>query len=105
MCQENHPELYDFICEAILYHSNGNKETILKRESVYPGRCIIDESGYEPIPAVTGRFVKLKDEPDTAEVAFTVVDSYQRKGVQQVSSLSNINHLLSVSRFSQESDQ
>jgi len=41
MCQENHPELYDFICEAILYHSNGNKETILKREPVYPGKCIL----------------------------------------------------------------
>ena len=41
MCQENHPELYDFICEAILYHPNGNKETILKRESVYPGKCIL----------------------------------------------------------------
>ncbi len=41
MCQENHPELYDFICEANLYHSNGKKETILKRESVYPGKCIM----------------------------------------------------------------
>jgi len=41
MCQENHPELYDFICEVILYQANGNKETILKRESVYPGKCIM----------------------------------------------------------------
>ncbi len=41
MCQENHPELYNFICEAILYHSNGEKETILKREPVYPGKCIM----------------------------------------------------------------
>ena len=41
ICQENHPDLYDFICEAILYHSNGKKETILKRESVYPGKCIM----------------------------------------------------------------
>ncbi|NOQ98408.1 MAG: glycosyltransferase [Calditrichae bacterium] len=41
MCQENHPELYDFICEAILYHSNGKKEIILKREPVYPGKCIL----------------------------------------------------------------
>jgi glycosyltransferase involved in cell wall biosynthesis len=41
VCQENHPELYDFISEAIVYHSNGPKETILKRESVYPGKCTL----------------------------------------------------------------
>lgn len=41
LCQENHPELYDFICEGIIYHSNGKKERILKRESVYPGKCIL----------------------------------------------------------------
>ena len=41
ICQENHPELYDFICEAILYHANGDKETLLKREPVYPGKCIM----------------------------------------------------------------
>jgi glycosyltransferase involved in cell wall biosynthesis len=41
MCQENHPELYDFICEAIAYHPNGIKETILTREPLYPGKCIL----------------------------------------------------------------
>jgi len=41
ICQENHPELYDFISEAIIYHSNGYRETILKRETMYPGNCIL----------------------------------------------------------------
>jgi hypothetical protein len=41
VCQENHPELYDFISEAILYPSNGQQENILKRESVYPGQCTL----------------------------------------------------------------
>jgi len=41
LCQENHPELYDFICEGILYESNGNRKTILKRDAVYPGKCIL----------------------------------------------------------------
>ena len=41
ICQENHPDLYDFIAEAIIYHSNGNRETILNRETVYPGKCIM----------------------------------------------------------------
>lgn len=41
LCQENHPELYDFISEGIVYHSNGYRETILKRETIYPGKCIL----------------------------------------------------------------
>ncbi len=41
VCQENHPQLYDFICEVVLYHPNGDKETILKREPAYPGKCIM----------------------------------------------------------------
>jgi glycosyltransferase involved in cell wall biosynthesis len=41
MCQENHPELYDFITEAVVYHADGRRETILKREADYPGRCIL----------------------------------------------------------------
>lgn len=42
---------------------------------------ILDESGEEPIPAGLGRFVRFEDEQDVAEVAITVVDSYQRKGL------------------------
>ena len=41
LCQENHPELYDFICEAVLYHPDGQRETILKREPAYAGKCIM----------------------------------------------------------------
>ena len=41
VCQENHPELYDFINQVIIYHSNGDKEIRLDRKSVYPGKCIM----------------------------------------------------------------
>jgi glycosyltransferase involved in cell wall biosynthesis len=41
MCQENHPELYDFICETTLYYPNGRKETLMQRKPVYPGKCIL----------------------------------------------------------------
>lgn len=42
---------------------------------------ILDESGEEPIPVGLGRFVRLKNEQEVAEIAITVVDSYQRKGL------------------------
>ena len=45
---------------------------------------ILDESGKEPIPVGVGRFVKLKDEQGVAEVAITIIDSYQKKGLGKV---------------------
>lgn len=42
---------------------------------------ILDVSQKEPKPVGIGRFVKLKNEPNTAEVAITVVDAYQRQGM------------------------
>lgn len=45
---------------------------------------ILDESKAEAIPVAVGRFVKFKDEKDVAEVAITVVDSYQRKGLGRI---------------------
>lgn len=42
---------------------------------------ILDESGEESIPVAVGRFVKYKDEQDVAEVAITVIDSHQGRGL------------------------
>ena len=42
-CQENHPEIYDFISEAYLYESDGSVKTLLKRDQVYPGACILQK--------------------------------------------------------------
>ncbi len=41
MCQENHPEIYDFIAEVYKYRLDGSVETGFKREVPYPGRCIL----------------------------------------------------------------
>jgi glycosyltransferase involved in cell wall biosynthesis len=41
VCQENHPERFDFIGEAYRYHLDGAVETIFRREVPYPGRCIM----------------------------------------------------------------
>lgn len=42
---------------------------------------ILDESDKEPIPVGIGRFVKYKDEENVAEVAITVTDSHQGRGL------------------------
>jgi GNAT superfamily N-acetyltransferase len=42
---------------------------------------IADETNEVPKPAGVGRFIRLSDDPDVAEVAITVVDAYQKKGL------------------------
>jgi RimJ/RimL family protein N-acetyltransferase len=42
---------------------------------------ILDESTNDLIPVGIGRFVRIKDDPEIAEVAYTVIDSYQGKGL------------------------
>jgi RimJ/RimL family protein N-acetyltransferase len=42
---------------------------------------ILDESNADQIPVGVGRFVRIKNEPEIAEVAYIVVDSYQGKGL------------------------
>lgn len=41
VCQEYHPEEFDFIAEAYRYHTDGTVETIFEREVAYKGRCVM----------------------------------------------------------------
>ena len=43
VCQEPHPEKYDFISEAIEYHPHGRVQTVLDRRTDYAGRCIMHQ--------------------------------------------------------------
>jgi len=40
VCQENHPDLYEFIGRAIRHHPDGREEVFLERDTPYPGRCV-----------------------------------------------------------------
>lgn len=43
VCQENHPERYDFIATAIRHLPTGETETTLERETPYPGKCVLHQ--------------------------------------------------------------
>lgn len=49
VCQENHPERFPFIAEAIRYPPGGSPETFLHRDTPYPGRCILHKPVLGPI--------------------------------------------------------
>ena len=55
---------------------------------------ILDTSGDEAKPVAVGRFVKLNKDSDTAELAITVVDSYQHKGIAKV--LAAVLHIVAA---------
>jgi glycosyltransferase involved in cell wall biosynthesis len=41
VCQENHPDLYEFIGRAVRYHPDGREEVFLDRETPYAGQCVM----------------------------------------------------------------
>ena len=41
VCQEPHPEIFDFIGEAYRYHIDGSVETLFRREVPYRGRAVM----------------------------------------------------------------
>lgn len=39
VCQENHPDIYDFIATATVYERDGTSRVILSRDTAFPGKC------------------------------------------------------------------
>ncbi len=39
VCQENHPDIYDFIASATVYELDGSSRVILSRKTELPGKC------------------------------------------------------------------
>ncbi|GMQ79409.1 MAG: hypothetical protein BMS9Abin02_1997 [Anaerolineae bacterium] len=43
ICQEDHPERFDFIAEAYRYAADGSVISLFDRDTPYPGRCILHQ--------------------------------------------------------------
>ncbi len=41
VCQENHPEIYDFIAAAYVHEPDGITTTLFKRDTPYPAACVL----------------------------------------------------------------
>jgi glycosyltransferase involved in cell wall biosynthesis len=97
VCQENHPERFDFIAEAYRYHPGGTVETMFRREVPYPGRCIMHKpqigdtlpvyvwDHYEEFPNV----VPMIELPDEA------IDYYLDRNTEAVMQVAQ-DHAISV---------
>ncbi len=95
MCQENHPELYDFICEGIIYHSNGRKERILKRDPVYPGKCIMHKPKLgNTLPVyVRDKYEEFSDPQPMINLDDTSIEKYLETNIKVLTQIINENQI------------
>jgi glycosyltransferase involved in cell wall biosynthesis len=50
MCQELHPERYDFVTEFFVYDDDGRPEQRFQRDATRPGRCIVHKPRLNVLP-------------------------------------------------------
>ncbi len=80
MCQENHPQIYDFISEAILYLRDGSREIMLKRDTTYPGKCIMHKPQLgETLPVyVPDKYEEFSDVQPMVNLDDDQIEAYLR---------------------------
>jgi len=95
LCQENHPELYDFICEGIIYHSNGKRETILKRETNYPGKCIMHKPKLgDTIPVyVSDKYEEFSDPRPMINLDDAEIEKYLQINIEVLTQIVDENEV------------
>jgi len=93
ICQENHPELYDFICAALLYHPNGDKETLLNREPVYPGKCIMHKPKIgNTLPVyVYDKYEEFSDVQPMINLGDTEIEKYLQTNIKVLTQIVDEN--------------
>ncbi len=95
ICQESHPELYDFICEGIIYYSNGKRETILKRDPVYPGKCIMHKPKLgNTLPVyVSDKYEEFSDPQPMIDLDDTEIEKYLQINIKVLTQIVDENQV------------
>src|SRR5215208_4406529 len=86
VCQENHPDRYAAIAEAYLYKLSGEIETKLKRETRYPGKCILHQPEIgETLPVfVKDKYEQHDNVVPMVELSDDVIETYIVRNVDVV---------------------
>ena len=50
VCQESHPDRYDFVARAVAYDADGRPETLFERETPYPGAVTVHRPELAVLP-------------------------------------------------------
>ncbi len=91
VCQENHPEIYDFISESFSYSQNGSVETILKRKVPYKGKCILHKPKLgDTLPVyVWDKYEEFSNVVPMIELSDEVIEDYLNRNTQVVRKVIN----------------
>ena len=86
VCQENHPERYDFIAEAHVYQPNGDVDTLLTRDVPYAGRCIMHKPQLgDTLPVyVWDKYEEFSRVVPMVDLPTTEIESYINRNVDVV---------------------
>jgi glycosyltransferase involved in cell wall biosynthesis len=84
LCQENHPELYDFIATVHYYHADGSLETGLERDAPYSGRCIMHKPYIgEILPVyVWDQYEEFSDVQPMINLSNEKIEGYLNKNIE-----------------------
>ncbi|MEO7822177.1 MAG: glycosyltransferase family 4 protein [Gemmatimonadaceae bacterium] len=89
VCQENHPDRYDFIAAAKVHRRDGSSVTTLTRETTYPGKCVLHQpelDGTLPV-FVWDKYEEYSRVIPMVDLSTAELESYIERNVAVVSAL------------------
>lgn len=86
VCQELHPEKYDFVSEARVYAGGGPADVLFRRDTPYPGRCVLHRPDLgDTLPVyVTDRYEGFDHVVPMTELSDEAIDHYLRRNEEVV---------------------
>jgi len=97
VCQENHPELYDFISEVFIYDSERNRKQVFLRETPYNGHCIMHKPWIgDTLPVyVWDKYEEFTDVQPMIQLNTQTIESYLDRNVSIIKEIA-INNKITV---------
>jgi len=85
VCQELHPENYDFIAECHYYSDNGSVETKLKRDVPYKGKCIMHQPQLDVLPVfVWDKYEGFPNATPMTKLPNSAIEDYLQRNTKVV---------------------
>jgi len=98
MCQENHGEMYDFICEVRSYRLDGSVEILLERKAPYSGKCILHKPELgETLPVfVWDKYEEYERVVPMVDLADSELETYIRRNVEVLKRIVGENAITAI---------
>jgi len=89
MCQENHPERYDFIAEAYSYAIDGTIKTLLNRKVPYKGKCIMHKPQLgDTLPVyVWDKYEEFSNVVPMIDLSDDIIEDYLNRNIEVLKKL------------------